>query len=234
MSSQYHKSLTCGETELLIQITRFEGKLLPLFFKPHDNEQTAASAVNAALAQQGGVFVEILNNQERNITFCLEGRSYTFDPNRIYSPEGIRKTLRNRSAYTKVAQTAVASFAAQVLPLLEMSPNRYMLTAHNNTEGWFSILSYKNKPYTLRYHRNPKRCIDDFFIVTTQQAFDFFASQQFNVAWENPSLMSDDGSLSAYAFRNNIPYINVEAMHGHSDEHLEMIEATLKFNDLIF
>ncbi len=229
MVKQFQKLLVCGESSIIVNESTFNEMAFPLWFKPHDNEQTAAQAVRNSLSINGGKFIEIVNGGERNISFELAGRHYVFDPNRMFSSEGVKKTLRNRSAFTKAAQDSVQQFAHALIPLLDISPERYLLTAHNNTQGWFSILSYKNKPYTLRYHRNKKRCIDDFYIVTTAQAFDFFASQNFNVAWENPAIMSDDGSLSAYAFRNHVPYINVEAMHGHLDEHYEMVDACMKF-----
>jgi hypothetical protein len=41
----------------------------------------------------------------------------------------------------------------------------------------------------------------------------------------------DDGSLSVYAAKKKIPYINIEALHGHLDEQIRMLE-TLK--DIIF
>ncbi|MEJ7676319.1 MAG: hypothetical protein WKG06_00245 [Segetibacter sp.] len=40
---------------------------------------------------------------------------------------------------------------------------------------------------------------------------------------ENVNAIEDDGSLSVYAARHNIPYVNVEAQHEHSEEQLALL-----------
>lgn len=37
--------------------------------------------------------------------------------------------------------------------------------------------------------------------------------------------VTDDGSLSVRAARNGLPYVNVEAQHGHREQQVRMLEA---------
>ena len=217
--------LPCGEGQILLKKTFYPGQWQVNAVKPHDNEETAGKALHAYLNGFGGEITEVFTGGERYVSFPWKGEIFVFDPNRIFSKEGIKKTLRNRSRYNKIVAKQVENFAEMLFPLFLPPKDNPLLTAHNNTKGYFSILSYRNKPFTLGFNRNPKRCIDDFFIVTYKEAFDFLASKGFNVAWETLAGLPDDGSLSQQAMRLGIPYINVEAMHGHLDEQIEMLDA---------
>ena len=48
---------------------------------------------------------------------------------------------------------------------------------------------------------------------------------------QNNHRVRDDGSLSVYAARHNIGYINVEARHGHAAEQREMLQTLLDYLD---
>jgi hypothetical protein len=66
---------------------------------------------------------------------------------------------------------------------------------------------------------------DDFIITTDSTIFNRLQTKNINVVWENVDLVKDDGSLSIYAGKNKIPYINVEAQHGHLNEQCAMMIA---------
>ncbi len=72
---------------------------------------------------------------------------------------------------------------------------------------------------------NPNSDAHDFFYVTTQQAFNFLASRNFNVVLQNNQYVHDDGSLSVWAAQQQIDYINVEAGREHTATQLAMLAA---------
>jgi hypothetical protein len=46
--------------------------------------------------------VKFANGPNRLISFKLSGKTYSFDPNRMFTPEGIKSTLQTYSSYTEV------------------------------------------------------------------------------------------------------------------------------------
>jgi hypothetical protein len=70
----------------------------------------------------------------------------------------------------------------------------------------------------------------DFILTTDRPIFHYLKRRKFNVVLQHHDPV-DDGSLSVYAARKKIPYINIEALHGHLDEQIKMLEA---LKDIIF
>ena len=85
------------------------------FLQLHDNETTGEEAAIKYLQQNGGVLLSIENNRERNVSFCLNGQTFTFDPNRIFTPTGLAATLQKfaqptAEAITEVQKTGLCHF----------------------------------------------------------------------------------------------------------------------------
>ena len=57
-----------------------------------------------------------------------------------------------------------------------------------------------------------------FAVVPTKSLFETIKNLGINVIWENRAGTLDNGSLLAYAQRNNIPYVNIETGLGASAE----------------
>ena len=193
------------------------------FVKPHDDEQTAAAAAHIVLAETGGTLHELVNNEQRLIAFTIAGRQYVADPNRIFTNAGIAATLAEYSEATTEAMTAVEAFALAWLEHLQLHTRSTIVTLHNNTEGEYGINTYVEEEPCAAIHINPAHSTDDFYFVTTQAAFDLFKARNYNVVLQHPHDTADDGSLSIWAERLGIPYINVEAMHGHLTQQVEMV-----------
>ncbi len=79
-----------------------------------------------------------------------------------------------------------------------------------------------------RVHLEPGRDADDFFFVTDPGWFDRLAALGFNVVLQDNTGVTDDGSLSVLAGRLGIPYVNVEAQHGHVKTQRRMLEALVR------
>jgi hypothetical protein len=71
-----------------------------------------------------------------------------------------------------------------------------------------------------------KGCVrdkDDFYFVTDYQILDKLCIGQYHVVMQDNAMMTDDGSLSVYCGRLGIPYVNVEAQHGHLFRQMKML-----------
>ena len=66
---------------------------------------------------------------------------------------------------------------------------------------------------------------DDFILTTDSTIFNRIAAKNINVIYEFAQNISDDGSLSVYAGKRKIPYINIEAQHDHKLEQMALLSA---------
>lgn len=190
----------------------------------HHNETTAAEVAQQFSDSLQIAFIQILNAEKRLIDFENSGDTYCFDPNRMFSKEGIEASLRIRSKYSEEALIIVDSFGKLVLNLLN---NKTVVAVHNNTDEAFTLNDYIDNETGL-VHNNASLDADDFFITTDSTVYERLKEKNFNVVWEWSDKLKDDGSLSIYCSRNNIRYVNVEAEHGHRKEQAAMLQALLE------
>lgn len=194
----------------------------------HDNENTGLIAAEIFCKLNGGSITELLNDNERFISLKIKKSSFSFDPNGIFEDEGIIKSLKKYSSskITPLVISQTRDFAKKILDVYREDNKNYIITLHNNTDGNFDI-SYYRESGSLAHvvdsiNVNPEMDPDDLVLVTDTRFYSFFKSRNVNVVYQSPST-AIDGSLSVYAQRNNIPYINIEIQHGHESEHLRLI-----------
>jgi len=193
----------------------------------HDNENTSVEAALALVDSLGGRILQLKHTGERNIQFTLAATNFEIDPNRIFTDTGTKATLIRYSQFSENAHREVRTLARQIVDSLD----RHMIvTLHNNSEDNYSSLSYLDEYKTdaAAVYINPNRDPDDFFFVTTRDLFDQFKKLGYNTVLQNNETMTDDGSLSVLAGHQDIPYINVEAQHGHLKEQIEMLFVLVK------
>ncbi len=221
------------ETKVTVRVTKSGSG--PIYFAPHDNENISVQAALKHVRKPGGTVVQLQYGGERNVTFRHKYVPYSFDPNRMFSNDGIKKSLQRHSkTYSQGAHREVHEFAQYVIAHLKMDELRKfpIVALHNNTEGRYSIESYEPKgKYAAeaeKAYRNPKMDSDDFFFVTTMKLFQALKKRKFNVVLQNQK-PTDDGSLSVFAAERGVPYVNVEAQHDQKGGHLavqsKMLEA---------
>lgn len=216
-----------GETELQVLIS--EGKTAkPFYFNMHDNESTSVEAAKKTVEKRGGKIVEIAHTGKRLITFKVKNKTYTIDPNRIFTSKGIAATLKKNGASSPAAEAEVEKFAKELLAEY-LSKTDLIVALHNNTNDAYSAKSYeKGGEYAsdaAQVYINPANDVDDFFFVTDAAHFRKLKEKGFNVILQDNSKVADDGSLSVYCGQKNIKYINVEAQHGHLEQQVKMLEA---------
>lgn len=221
---------TIGETKVSVAERRcYPCDPRVLFVNVHDNETTSVKAAEKYLEEIGGRIINIENNGQRLVDFKHNGVSFTFDPNRIYSSAGIVSTISILSLrYDPDAAKEVSDFAASFIAD-NINSSSLIISLHNNVDSSLSVLSYKNmqagNDRSGQVFINPAMDADDFILTTDTSLFARIKEKNINVVYENVEAIEDDGSLSVYAARHNIPYINVEAQHQHSEEQLSMLKS---------
>lgn len=197
----------------------------------HDDEGTSVEAALDVIRERGGRLVELVHTGDRNLSFEVGGEAFVADPNRMFTAPGRGRTLAALSRDTEGARAALGAFADAVLAVYAAAPPAVVVTLHNNTDASYSARSYlPGAAYagdaaaaTVHDGTDP----DDFFFVTDRALYEALVGRGFNAVLQANERATDDGSLSVWAAREGVPYVNVEAEHGHRAEQARMIGALL-------
>lgn len=204
-------------TVIIVQERHGRGKS---FIHVHQNETTALQAAREVIRSQGGSLITLKHPDGRNIKFSLNHQHYEFDPNRIFTHQGIYHTLNEYGHYSKPAHQAVKRLATMIVNLL---PKGKIIAVHNNEH--FSLYDYfpgQNSAEEARsLHYNHQLHYRNFFIVTQKQDFIRLAKHNFNCIWQAKSAQ-DDGSLSIRL--NKRKYVNVEAGYDQLANQIYMLK----------
>jgi hypothetical protein len=199
----------------------------------HNNEQTAIQTGLEYVSENGGTLYELVNNQQRNISFVLMDQRYLFDPNRIFTYKGREANLKMFRSWDKRTHDEVLKFAQFILS--EIPFRKTIVALHNNTNEEYDITDYKRGGRYYRdakaVHTNPDMDLDDFFLTTDAATYKRLKELNYNVVLQNNAKVKDDGSLSVYCARVNRKYVNIETQFGHAgvqQEMLDVLEKVLK------
>ncbi len=200
----------------------------------HADERPALESAKRMLETVDGRVISISHGTTRFVEFTLDGERYSFDPNRIFSLEGIRQTLLTKNRYTDIgncsdaAIEAVAQFAQELLNG-HLEDVKGIIAVHNNDDegDYHAKLYMPNQQFgadaVAVYLDNDQRP-NNFCFVTDRRMFFWLRERRWNVVLQHPE-PRDDGSLSVYAAKHNIPYINVETHIEDGPLQLKMLEA---------
>lgn len=177
----------------LVKYQRGHGKN---FVHVHQNETTAKKAALTYVKRYGGSLLTLVHAGERNIHFILRHQYYEFDPNRIYTAVGIKKTLRANSHYSPAARIEVEKLSRAILRFL---PKGKIIAVHNNRD--YSMKDYfphhelaaDAKAIQARHAASYR----NFYFVTQKRSFIHLQQLRQNVVWQSHQVQ-DDGSLSVY------------------------------------
>ena len=223
------------EVEVVVYTTEAPGLN---YVSLHEDEQTAVEAALDVMKREGGRLVQLRHTGERNISFRLADTSsadgvYTFDPNRMFTAQGLRTSLESLSTAPPSAQEAVASFADSILAIINPRPDETIVAVHNNRDEEGGKDNYSTLRYldggdlsreALFVYYNDAVDPDNFFYVTDRQLYDTIRRANYNVVLQNAAEVTDDGSLAVYAAQQGLSYVNVEAQRGHYDYQVKMIQ----------
>lgn len=205
-----------GDEPVVIKQTAGQGKT---YVHVHQNETTALKAAKFAISKQGGSLITLVHSGGRNIVFHLNNQRYEFDPNRIYTDKGIKKTLAQYSRYTPQAHREVKKLANKIKDLL---PEGKVVAVHNNST--YSLKDYlpghKLAGDAKTMHMSPNNYYRNFYLVTQLQDYLRLKMEGFNGILQRANV-TDDGSMSVFLAKND--YINVEAGYNQLSEQVKML-----------
>lgn len=215
-ASKYHVKLG----NRIVTIIEEKHKAGPTYIHLHQNETTALKAARAvALAHGGRVITLVHQGGERNVVFFLHKVRYEFDPNRIYTDAGIKKTLTEFGNYSKSAHAVVKRLSRKIKSLL---PKGKVIAVHNNAS--YSLKDYlpghKLAHDAKSLHVNHKNYFRNFFLVTKKSNHVRLKKLNCNSVWQ-AAHATNDGSLSV--FLSHRDYINVEAGYDQIHAQIKML-----------
>ncbi len=203
------------------------------FINLHDDENTSVEAGMDFLSRYGGSLLQLKHSGKRIFNFRLADQRFSFDPNRIFTDTGLRATLEKYSTFDESAAMEVQKIRDTILANY-VNDKKLVIALHNNTKTGLSALSYRKggseAANASRVYINPLLNPHDFLFTTDASIFRKLKQSRLNVVLQHQR-PKDDGSLSVYAAKKKITYINVEALHGNLDTQIKMLEA---LKDIIF
>lgn len=222
------ESVYLGSEKCLIDIYENDDLLngKAVFVALHENETTCIAAFYELNGKNSFKLVRVRQSGKRLLKGSHNGKSYYFDPNRIFSISGIESTLKTHNKnHTEKMIVGVKECSGAILKAIKQeSRYAYIIALHNNTDGApFSINTYQNSSDAVDVFISDKMDPDNFFLTTKREDFNFFREHRQNVVLQSKNV-TDDGSLSVFCQKKNIPYINIEAQSGMVDEQKEMIQ----------
>jgi len=223
-----------AENIVPIKIQQYGERTDIVFINLHDDELTSVDAAKRILETNGGVLMEIENNAQRNIRFRLGQYFYKVDPNRIFSKDGIKKSLEQLGRTSFRAVDEVEKLGQRIIELMP-GETICVIALHNNTPGFFSVTEYapgnKRSIESKKVYINPKEDTDDFFLTTDADLYEKLADKGYNAILQDNQNCTEDGSLSVYCGKRNIRYVNCETEHGKSDQYHQMMKALIAVLD---
>ncbi|WP_339721272.1 hypothetical protein [uncultured Paraglaciecola sp.] len=227
------------------------------FFAPHENENVVNDYVSQQILERGGVFVILRQKGKRLLRLDIKPFEVKIDPNRIFTKKGRRNNIIKHNPRLRTntyvfhramrLSEALANFIVKTMGGTDTS--RTWVAIHNNTHGYLgdnkqgigniSIVQYQQKLAegaafikAVSLHKGDE---DDLFFVTEQQDFNAMDQNGWNAVLQHPQVVTDptedDGSLSVYAQKLGIRYINIEAERAtgnfgenHLEEQQQMVD----------
>lgn len=198
-----------------------------LYLNVHEDESTSIEAVEIFSEQTIPLNFAFLNHQQsRRVTFNVKQKSFSVDPNRIYTAKGRRLTIEPYQRYLFRSRQYAKKLAKEVLKLVHQY--QVIVTMHNNTDVNYSIKSYlpggDEAQNTKAVYVTNQWDVDDFVYTTEQAYFDYLKNKDVNVILQDNQAYVNDGSLSVYCGKKGIPYINIEAQKGHLNEQIALLK----------
>lgn len=202
-----------------------------LFVNLHEDENTSVEALYRTYLKKPISFMHLVHTGERRIWFEHHDTAHSIDPNRIFTPLGREKTLRDSLNYSQSGMFYSSLLADTLLNF--MAGKEWVIAVHNNTNENYSIRSYleggDEAANASKVYYNPSADEDDFVYTTDEALYEFLEAKGVNVILQDNSDNIDDGSLSIYCGARGIRYANVETEHGHLSKQLQLLDLIIAF-----
>jgi hypothetical protein len=195
-----------------------------VFLSLHNNETSITEAARRIIFSQGGTLIELLNDNQRDITFSLFEKEVSVDPNRIFTPKGRNRDLSINSKTDNIIAHQLNGFAQFILD--EIPHEKVILNVHSNEKDDFTMDDYgrngdRDRDALMIFRSNTQN-VNDFFVTTDRDIYNALKEKNYNVILQSVRC-KDDGSLSVYCVKMRRMYIGIETMHGHDAQQEEMV-----------
>ena len=201
------------------------------FVSLHDDENTAAQVAREYIAREGGRLVELRHGRGRNVAIRHDGHKHWFDPNRMFTTEGLSRSLAYFLALSDRNLETALAFAGAIERIINVQPGGTIISMHNNTDDHLNINDYRKGGL---YGANTREIsignghdTDDYFFTNDKAVFRALADSGYHAALMEESPPDDMGSLAFLALRMGAHYIVIEAQHGHLASQREMLAAVI-------
>ncbi len=216
-----------------VKILQYGDRTDLLCINVHDNETTSVNAATEVLQYTGGTLVKIENRKQRVIRFRFRGQTYAFDPNRMFSREGISQTLLENGGRKRTEVIdEIEKFAQFILGRITDS-TKCIVALHNNTDESFSVRSYiqagNREKDAMDVMAHPGQDVDDIVLTTDSTLFRVMGELGYNSILQDNEKAKRDGSLSIWSGENGRRYINIETQHGKLQQYIEMLGKLLEW-----
>ena len=197
------------------------------FVNIHDDEDTALEAAKLYIRDHGGRLVELRHGRGRDVVIRRNGVLDRFDPNRMFTENGLRHSLYLFGNLSDENYALAADFASTVASFIGIERDKVIIAVHNNTPDKFTINDFKpGQMYgkdTREVFVNPAEDHDDFIFTNSPALFRALKTLRYNVALMVPD-PPDRGTLGNYVNNAGGIYVLVEGEHGHLSRQVRMLE----------
>jgi hypothetical protein len=189
------------------------------FLVIHGDEETAREVLTHYIQSMGHGVAYIVTGKTREVE--LQGAK--IDPNRMFSDEGARASLRSLNPNLDPDQMiAVLDFLdghrEKLLKDLIPPAGSRLFAMHNNRDYSVQDELAASDRTSIKQPDQPR----NFFLCTDPKDFDILMQSPYNVVLQSKP-DPDDGSMSRLAARRGFRYINLECAIGEYDAQLERI-----------
>ena len=220
-------TLRLEEEKVWVHVFQRPGESIT-FVNLHDNENTAAEAAMNYLLRHGGRLVELRHGRGREVVIRRRGQLDRFDPNRMFTLAGLRRTLDYYHSLSDDNLAVAGAFVGEITELIGPLTGIPIVAVHNNFDGSLAIHDFQpGQLYGAAAREvvmNAREDPDNFFFTNSPELFAGLSSRGFNAALMRPE-PPDIGSLGYLVNRSGGIYVLVEVEHGRLKQQLRMLEA---------
>lgn len=201
--------------------TLSKGRSSRRYFWIHGDETTARDVLTAHMKKFKGKALLV-----DNPTRVIQAGALTFDPNRMFTEEGLERNLKRLNPEASEAERRrihkmVAKDREKLLRYLTPPKGGLLTVVHNNSRGY----SVKDEvPISNDVSLAMPDTPNDFLLCTDARDFAVLKTSPFNVVLQNEPKGEEDGSLSRLAAARRIRYVNIEAAKGREESQRAMLE----------
>ena len=189
----------------------------------HGDEKTAELLIRKHLKKNNGT-AYLIDNVEREVVI----NGFIIDPNRIFTNDGVKQNiikLNNNISKSELNKTIELINKDRDEFFEKISPPKggLLIALHNNIRE-YSIENEIPLSTKVSLKKNSHPDHHNFFICTNRDDYNLLKESPFNVVLQDKQIEYDDGSLSWFALRKNIRFINIETRLGYLSTQSKMLK----------